>query len=83
LPSRFGLAFHQEKSELSAYTITVAKGGEPQHGVVVRIAEVTTFLLLPLMDQPVVDQTGFAETHKTKAQVHVMVIDNVSRPSAN
>jgi uncharacterized protein (TIGR03435 family) len=82
LAERFGLAFHKEKRELSAYTITVAKGGEkirkdadphdsgpsfggPPSGFVVRsatIAEFTTFVLLPLMDQPVVDQTGFGET---------------------
>jgi len=82
LAERFGLVFHKEKRELSAYTITVAKGGEkirkeentpepspsfggPPSGFVVRnatIAEFTTFLLLPLMDQPVVDQTGFGET---------------------
>jgi uncharacterized protein (TIGR03435 family) len=149
LAERFRLVFHKEKRELSAYTITVAKGGEkikkdeapgpsfggaPQSGFVVRnatIAEFTTFVLLPFMDQPVVDQTGFGETRysfilkftpdpgmlppgeasdaqrpapdadappdifaameqqlglhiqKTKAQVDVMVIDKVSKPSAN
>jgi uncharacterized protein (TIGR03435 family) len=148
---RFGLVFHKEKRELSAYTITVAKGGEkirkddapgpsfasdgnPQHGLLVRsatMAEFISFLLLPLMDLPMVDQTGFGETRytftlkftpdpgmippaagpdarsaapdpdappdifaameqqlglqiqKTKAQVDVMVIDRVSRPSEN
>jgi uncharacterized protein (TIGR03435 family) len=80
LAERFGLVFHKEKRELSAYTITVAKGGEkikkdegpgpsfgggPQVGYVVRnatMAEFSTFLLMPFMDQPVVDQTGFGET---------------------
>ncbi|HEY3827515.1 MAG TPA: TIGR03435 family protein [Bryobacteraceae bacterium] len=149
LVERFGLVFHKEKRELSAYTITVAKGGEkikkddapgpsfgggPQSGFVVRnatMAEFATFLLLPFMDQPVVDQTGFGETRysfilkftpdpgmlppgagpdaqppapdadappdifaameqqlglhiqKTKAQVDVMVIDKISKPSEN
>jgi uncharacterized protein (TIGR03435 family) len=151
LAERFGLVFHKEKRELSAYTITVAKGGEkirkeedtrepspsfggPPSGFVVRnatMAEFATFVLLPSMDQPVVDQTGFGETRysfilkftpdpgmlppgagpdaqppapdadgpphifaameqqlglhiqKTKAQVDVMVIDKVSKPSEN
>jgi uncharacterized protein (TIGR03435 family) len=151
MTARFGLAFHKEKRELSAYTITVAKGGgkirkdeapgpsfasdgNPQHGLLVRnatMAEFISFLLLPLMDRPMVDQTGFDETRytftlkftpdpgiippgvgpdalpaapdpdappdifaameqqlglhiqKTKAQVDVMVIGNVSRPSEN
>jgi len=150
LADRFGLVFHKEKRELSAYTITVAKGGEkikkdkdeasptfggaPQSGFVVRNATMTefiTFVLLPFMDQPVVDRTGFGETRysfilkfipdprvlptgvvpdaqspasdadappdifaameqqlglhiqKTKAQVDVVVIDKVSKPSEN
>lgn len=150
LVERFGLVFHKEKRELSAYTITVAKGGEkiskdedppvpsfgggPQSGLVVRnatMAEFATFVLMPFLDQPVVDQTGFGETRysftlkftpdpemlppgtgpgsqppapdpdappdiyaameqqlglhiqKTKAQVSVMVIDKVSKPSEN
>jgi uncharacterized protein (TIGR03435 family) len=151
LAERFGLVFHREKRELSAYTITVAKGGEkigkeedtpepspsfggPPSGFVVRnatMAEFATVVLMPLMDQPVADQTGFGETrysfilkftpdpgmfplgagpdaqpptpdadappdifaameqqlglhiHKTKAQVDVMVIDKVSKPSEN
>jgi uncharacterized protein (TIGR03435 family) len=151
LAERFGLVFHKEKRELSAYTITVAKGGEkikkeedtpepspsfggPPSGFVVRnatMAEFATFVLMPFMDQPVVDQTGFGETRysfilkftpdpgmlppgagpdaqppapdadappdifaameqqiglhikKTKAQVDVMVIDKVAKPSAN
>jgi uncharacterized protein (TIGR03435 family) len=151
MAERFGLVFHKEKRELSAYTITVAKGGgkirkdegpgpsfasdgNPQHGLLVRnatMAEFVSFLLLPLMDLPVVDQTGFGETRytftlkftpdpgmlppvagldaqppasdadpapdifaameqqlglhiqKTKAQVDVMVIDKVSKPSEN
>jgi uncharacterized protein (TIGR03435 family) len=109
-------------------------GGAPQSAFVVRnatIAEFTTFVLLPFMDRPVVDQTGFGETRysfilkftpdpgmlppgagpdaqppapdadappdifaameqqlglhiqKTRAQVDVMVIDKVSKPSAN
>jgi len=83
IAERFGLVFHKEKRELSAYIITVAKGGEkikkeadtpepapsfgggPRRGVVVRNATMTefaTFVLLPFMDQPVVDQTGFGET---------------------
>ena len=108
--------------------------GGPPSGFVVRnatMAEFTTFVLLPLMDQPVVDQTGFGETRysfilkytpdpgmlppgagpdaqppapdadappdifaameqqlglhiqRTKAQVDVMVIDKVSKPSEN
>ena len=148
---RFGLVFHKEKRELSAYTITVARGGEkikkdedtpepspsfggPPSGFVVRnatMAEFISFLLLPLMDLPMVDQTGFGETRytftlkftpdqgmippgagsdarpaapdpdappdifaameqqlglhiqKTKAEVGVMVIDKVSKPSEN
>lgn len=111
-----------------------ASDGVPQHGLMVRnatMAEFTTFLLLPLMDQPVVDQTGFGEARysfilkftpdprmappgagqdapppaadldappdifaameqqlglhiqKTKAPVDVMVIDRISKPSAN
>jgi uncharacterized protein (TIGR03435 family) len=152
LAERFGLVFHKEKRELSAYTITVAKGGEkiekdedapepspsfggPPSGFVVRnatMAEFTTFFLVEqFIDQPVVDQTGFGETRysfilkftpepgmlppragqdaqppapdadappdifaameqqlglhiqKTKAQVDVMVIDQVSKPSEN
>lgn len=151
LAERFGLVFHKEKRELSAYTITVAKGGEkirkgedtpepspsfggPPSGFVVRnatMAEFISFVLLPFMDQPVVDETGFGETRytftlrftpdpgilspgaspdaqrpapdadappdifaameqqlglhiqKTKAQVDVMVIDKVSKPSEN
>jgi uncharacterized protein (TIGR03435 family) len=151
MAERFGLVFHKEKRELSAYSITVAKGGEkirkdeapgpsfgsdgnPQHGLLVRnatMAEFISFLLLPLMDLPIVDQTGFGETRytftlkftpdpgmipagagpdaqaaaadpdappdiftameqqlglhiqKTKAQVNVMVIDKVSKPSEN
>ncbi len=149
LAERFGLAFHKEKRDLSAYTITVAKGGVkvkedvgapvpsfggPPSGSVVRnatIAEFAAFLLLPLMDEPVVDETGFGDTRysfvlkftpdqgmlppgagptpqspaldadappdiyaameqqlglhiqKTKAQVNVMVIDKVSKPSEN
>jgi len=80
LAERFGLAFHGEKRELSAYTISVAKGGEkigkeaapepapsfggPPGSFVVRsatMAEFATFVLMPFMDQPVVDQTGFGE----------------------
>lgn len=108
--------------------------GNPQHGLLVRnatMAEFISFLLLPLMDLPVVDQTGFGETRytftvkftpdpgmrppgtgldarpaapdpdappdifaameqqlglqirKTKAQVDVMAIDKVSKPSDN
>lgn len=108
--------------------------GNPQHGLLVRnatMAEFISFLLLPLMDLPVVDQTGFGETRytftlkftpdpgmrrpgagpdarpaapdpdappdifaameqqlglqirKTKAQVDVMAIDKVSKPSGN
>jgi uncharacterized protein (TIGR03435 family) len=147
LAERFGLVFHKEKRELSAYTITVAKGGEkikkdedtpepspsfggPPSGFVVRnatMAEFTSFFLVEqFIDQPVVDQTGFGETRysfilkftpdpgivpdaqppapdadappdifaameqqlglhiqKTKAQVAVMVIDKVSKPSEN
>jgi uncharacterized protein (TIGR03435 family) len=151
LAERFGLVFHKEKRELSAYTITVAKGGEkitkdedhpvpsfgggPLSGFVVRnatMAEFATFFLAQqFIDQPVVDQTGFGETRysfilkftpdpgmlppgagpdaqppapnadappdifaameqqlglhiqKTKAQVDVMVIDKVSKPSEN
>lgn len=149
LAERFGLVFHEEKRELSAYAITVAKGaakirkdeeatipsfGGPPSGFVVRnatMAEFTSFVLLPFMDQPVVDQTGFGETRysfilkftpdpgmlppgagpdaqppapdadappnifaameqqlglhmqKTKAQVDVMVIDKVAKPSEN
>jgi uncharacterized protein (TIGR03435 family) len=82
LAERFGLVFHKEKRELSAYTITVAKGGEkikkeedtPEpapsfggapSGYVVRnatMAEFVSFVLLPLTDQPMVDQTGLGET---------------------
>ena len=152
LAERFGLVFHKEKRELSAYTIKVAKAGEkirkeegtpepspsfggPPSGFVVRnatMAEFTTFFLVEqFIDQPVVDQTGFGETRysfilkftpepgmlppragqdaqppapdadappdifaameqqlglhiqKTKAQVDVMVIDQVSKPSEN
>ena len=151
LAERFGLAFHREKRELSAYTITVAKGGAkitkedpstpgpsfggaPQNFVVrdATIAEFTTlFLTRQFIDQPVVDQTGSGEARysfilkftpdpgmlprdagpdaqppapaadappdifvameqqlglhiqKTNAQVDVMVIDRVSKPSEN
>jgi uncharacterized protein (TIGR03435 family) len=152
LAERFGLVFHKEKRELSAYAITVAKGGEkikkdedtaepspsfggPPSAFVVRnatMAEFTTFFLVKqFIDQPVVDHTGFGETRysfilkfmpepgmlapgagpdaqppapnadappgifaamqqqlglhiqKTKAQVDVMVIDKVSKPSEN
>jgi bla regulator protein blaR1 len=154
LADRFGLAFHKEKKELSAYAITVAKGGDklkkeenaqvpipgfggvPQRGFNVRnatLAEFASVMQAQFMDQPVVDQTGLGDVRysfvlkftpdpgmrpfggaapppdaqppaaddappdlylameqqlglrmqKTKAQVDVMVIDKIEKPSAN
>lgn len=151
LAERFGLVFHKDERELSAYTITVAKGGAkikeedpstpgpsfggaPQNFVVrdATMAEFTTFFLVQqFIDEPVVDQTGFGQTRlsfilkftpdpgllppgaapdaqrpapdadappdiyaameqqlglhiqKTKAEVEVMVIDKVSKPTEN
>src|SRR5262245_28690545 len=155
LADRLSLAFHKDKKELSAYAITVAKGGEkikkeenanipvpgfggqPQRGFNIRNATMTEFasvMQAQFMDQPVVDQTGLGDTRytftlkftpdpsmrpfggaaappetqppaldpdappdlygameqqlglrlqKTKAQVEVMIIDKIEKPSEN
>ncbi len=155
LADRFSLTFHNEKKELSAYVITVAKGGEkipkadsaalpvpafggmPARGFNVRTATMAEFAQVmqsQFMEQPVVDQTGLGDTRytfvlkwtpdpsqttgfggaappnapapvpaddappdlfaamqqqlglkmgMTKAQVDVMVIDKVDKPSEN
>ncbi|HWF08246.1 MAG TPA: TIGR03435 family protein, partial [Bryobacteraceae bacterium] len=74
LAERFGLVFHKEKRELSAYTITVAKGGEK-----IRKDEAAP---VPDIFAAMEQQLGL-HIQKTKAQVDVMVIDKVSKPSEN
>lgn len=150
---RFSFKYHMEKKELTAYVITVAKGGAkiqeeknspvaapgfggiPQRGFMSRNATIGEFASIvqgQFLDAPVVDQTGFGNTRytftlkftmdpsmrpfggalpdapapspdaeappdiyaameqqlglhiqKTKAQVDVMVIDKVEKPSDN
>jgi uncharacterized protein (TIGR03435 family) len=155
LADRLSLVFHKDKKELSAYAITVAKGGEkikkeetanipipgfggqPQRGFNIRnatMAEFASVMQAQFMDQPVVDETGLGDTRytftlkftpdptmrpfggaaappeaqapaldpdappdlygameqqlglrlqKTKAQVEVMIIDKIEKPSEN
>jgi uncharacterized protein (TIGR03435 family) len=154
LADRFQLKFHKEKKELSAYTITVLKGGAklkesapespfrmlfgpggPGGGVAFNVgqatlADVAGTLQAVVLDKPVVDQTGLTgkfdfilkftpdgsqltglgprppaaaepnpdappdvfaafeqqlglKLESTKAQVDVLVIDKVEKPSAN
>jgi uncharacterized protein (TIGR03435 family) len=146
LADRFQLKFHNEKKEMPAYAITVAKsgvkltknesnpkgnpgyGGGPQGMRVVNstIQEFIGFVLNDSLEMPVVDQTGLGaarfdfilkytpdslqgggaapqaagpdappdiftamqqqlglKLESTKAQVNVMVIDKVEKPSEN
>lgn len=151
LVERFGLKFHNEKRELSAYALTVAKGGPKLTITTDKPSTPGNFLFRGLgklmvtnstmtdfchgmqeavMDKPVVDQTGLADRYdfnlnwtpdqsqfaamggnvpppntddpnappslyvalqeqlglkleSTKANVDVMVIDHVEKPSAN
>jgi uncharacterized protein (TIGR03435 family) len=145
LAERFGLEFHRENKELSAYVLTVDKGGVkmgkventrgnlPGFGgrgpgaIGVRnsnMKEFADFLQARILERPVVDQTGLTDRYdftlewrpepgpnapaqlpqniedrpdfitaarlqlglrieSTKAPVDVLVIDKVSKPSAN
>lgn len=101
LAARFGLVFHREKKELSAYTITIAKGGEkirkdedpPVPSFETRYSFTLKFtpdpgVLPPDADAPpdifaAMQQQLGLHIQKTKAQVDVMVIDKVSKPSPN
>ena len=147
LADRFQLSFHREKKELSAYVITIGKGGPkltkndsggllPGFGgrgpgsIGVRnsnMEQFASFLQARILDRPVVDQTGISgkfdftlswrpdqlaapppnapplpadiesrsdifaafqeqlglKLEATKAQVEVLVIDRVEKPSEN
>jgi uncharacterized protein (TIGR03435 family) len=84
LEERFGLVFHREKRDLSAYVITVDKaglkiakvegnrgnlpgfGGRGPGAVGVQnstLAEFAEFLQARMMDRPVVDQTGLTDRY--------------------
>jgi uncharacterized protein (TIGR03435 family) len=151
LVQRFGLKFHMEQREMSAYTLTVAKGGPKLAVTADRSSAPNNFLFRGLgqlmvsnstmkdfchgmqeavMDKPVVDQTGLTDRYDfnlnwtpdqsqfasfgvhipppnpddpnappslftalqeqlglkmevNKANVDVMVIDHIDKPSAN